>query len=593
MRATYSPEDNKIRLYPGARLDDQEYARVKAVGFRWAPQQELFYATWNPNAEDLAMQMAGEIEDEDSTLAERAEARAERFDTYADNRRRDGGAAMDKASAIGQRFEGGQPILVGHHSEKRARKDREKMDRTMRQAVNAFATADYWTRRAQGALSNADYKERPDVRQRRIKTLEAEQRKQQRYIDQYGKAAKAWEKVKDDSHDLALHVANVDGTYVSRCFPLADFPRDPPASQYEGPMGIWSALNGNVINAGQARDIMLKACANVVAGAQRWVDHYANRIAYEKVMLGEAGGGVTDKKGPEKGGAILCWASPCADRMKGWAYIDKVNKVTVSIRRNFNAGGRLFRQNMPFDKIEAVMTAAEVQEARDQGRLVELPEGHGFFLAKAPEPKADPAPAPEPVPDDRDKAKEIEQMRQQMNAAPILVSPTLYPTPDDVAERMVMLAGLDRMENPRVLEPSAGTGRLIDAALRLNRPMEIEAVEVVPRIADALRERYKDRDLLVFNGDFMEYRVESADEAFDVILMNPPFNGGLDIKHIKHAATMLKPGGRIVAIAANGPRQLAALQPMSSYWAELPAKTFAHAGTNVRTVLMIIEASND
>jgi 16S rRNA G1207 methylase RsmC len=34
--------------------------------------------------------------------------------------------------------------------------------------------------------------------------------------------------------------------------------------------------------------------------------------------------------------------------------------------------------------------------------------------------------------------------------------------------------------------------------------------------------------------------------------MNPPFANGDDIKHITHA---LKPGGRLVAICANGPRQ--------------------------------------
>jgi 16S rRNA G1207 methylase RsmC len=37
--------------------------------------------------------------------------------------------------------------------------------------------------------------------------------------------------------------------------------------------------------------------------------------------------------------------------------------------------------------------------------------------------------------------------------------------------------------------------------------------------------------------------------------MNPPFANGDDIKHITHALKMLNPGGRLVAICANGPRQ--------------------------------------
>jgi hypothetical protein len=52
--ATYSPEDNKLRLYPACRLDQDEYNRVKAAGFKWAPKQELFVAPiWTPEREDL------------------------------------------------------------------------------------------------------------------------------------------------------------------------------------------------------------------------------------------------------------------------------------------------------------------------------------------------------------------------------------------------------------------------------------------------------------------------------------------------------------------------------------------------------------
>ncbi|TIV75023.1 MAG: DUF3560 domain-containing protein, partial [Mesorhizobium sp.] len=59
--ATYSPEDNKLRLYPSARLDAETYQRVKDAGFVWAPKQELFVAPkWSPAREDLAIELAGE-----------------------------------------------------------------------------------------------------------------------------------------------------------------------------------------------------------------------------------------------------------------------------------------------------------------------------------------------------------------------------------------------------------------------------------------------------------------------------------------------------------------------------------------------------
>lgn len=33
-RATYSPDDNKLRLYAALRLDDETYQKIHAVGFR-------------------------------------------------------------------------------------------------------------------------------------------------------------------------------------------------------------------------------------------------------------------------------------------------------------------------------------------------------------------------------------------------------------------------------------------------------------------------------------------------------------------------------------------------------------------------------
>jgi hypothetical protein len=51
----------------------------------------------------------------------------------------------------------------------------------------------------------------------------------------------------------------------------------------------------------------------------------------------------------------------------------------------------------------------------------------------------------------------------------------------------------------------------------------------------------------------------------------------------------LKPGGRLVAICANGPRQQAELRPLATNWEELPEGTFAEQGTNVRAALMTVQ----
>ena len=71
--ATYSPEDNKIRITPFARLDKDVYERLRAAGFIWAPKQGVFVAPmWTPGRADLAEELCGELGDEDTTLVERA-----------------------------------------------------------------------------------------------------------------------------------------------------------------------------------------------------------------------------------------------------------------------------------------------------------------------------------------------------------------------------------------------------------------------------------------------------------------------------------------------------------------------------------------
>ncbi|HHR1292681.1 TPA: DUF3560 domain-containing protein, partial [Klebsiella pneumoniae] len=86
-RETYSPDDNKLRLYASLRLDEETYSLINKAGFRWAPKQELFVApAWTPGREDVLLSLAGDIEDEDSTLFDRQEQRAGRFSDYSDRR---------------------------------------------------------------------------------------------------------------------------------------------------------------------------------------------------------------------------------------------------------------------------------------------------------------------------------------------------------------------------------------------------------------------------------------------------------------------------------------------------------------------------
>jgi hypothetical protein len=572
MTATYSPEDNKLRLYADARLSRDLYERVKAAGFTWAAKQGLFVApAWTPEREDLLTELCGEVGDEDTSLAERAGDRADRFDGYRDRRAGDAERARAAVAAVADAIPLGQPILVGHHSERHARRDAERIEREMRKAVRLWQTAQYWEDRAAGAVRHAKYKERPAVRARRIKTIEADRRKAERERDTAIRFLKAW-RAAGLTHALAVRIANHD--HVSRSFPLAEFPRQLPASQYEGAMSLWSALTEGVMTAAQARRIAVRCHARTIRRARRWVAHCENRLTYERAVLAAAGGIPADRVTPEKGGAVRCWASPGHGR--GWSIVQKVNKVSVTVLDNWGNGGKDFTRTIPFDKLAAVMSAAEVAAKRAAGLLVPV-EPAGFYLADEPVLAAKSRPAAD------GQAETFERMAEALRAGVKVVSaPQLFPTPLELAARVVELA--DIRPGMTVLEPSAGTGNLVRAVLAAAPCATVYAVEINPTLhagLSALVAGGRCGDFLAMNGEL---------GPFDRVVMNPPFERGADIRHVEHARGKLKPGGRLVAIVADGPRQRDSLKSLATVWYSLPPGSFAEEGTNVNAAILVIDA---
>ena len=395
----------------------------------------------------------------------------------------------------------------------------------------------------------------------------------------------------------ATGIANQD--YCSRCYPLADFPRDPPASQYEGHTSLWSALTDGIVNADQARRLARKMHTRVVAFSGRWIEHYDNRLAYERAMLADAGGTIADKTGPEKGGAVRCWVGRGT-----WVYIQKVNKISVTLLDNWGNGGANFTRTVAFDKLAGVMTAAQVAHERSAGLLVEQANKTGFTLLAAPTDENKDAPllthaeaVAQAVKTD-EQLTDIEAMRAAVKAGVQVVSaPQLFPTPHALAARMVDLAGL--AIGMRVLEPSAGTGRLLEALpgispFGLVRQTALQVVAVEVNAALAARLACSGLAGAVRCADFLQCSADDGDLGlFDAVLMNPPFAHGADIEHITYALKMLKPGGRLVALCANGPRQNASLRPMvearGGGWEDLPADTFKDEGTGVRVALITMQ----
>lgn len=587
MNATYSPDDNKLRLYPETRLDDATYQRVKDAGFKWAPKQGLFFASWHPRAEDLLLELCGDVDDDDKSLTDRAEERAERFEGYSDNRKSDADAARKAVSAIADNIPLGQPILVGHHSERHARRDAERIENGMRKAVKMWETAEYWKRRAAGSIAHAKYKERPDVRARRIKTIETDLRSRNRSLAESTSDLRFWrgewvnketkQPMGEITYEQALMWAN--SNYYSRCYPLAKFPRNLPASQYEGEMGLWSALGGSdgpdhaIITVEQAKEYVINTATRAIAHYNRWIEHYNRRLEYERAMLESEGGLESDRVKPEKGGGCRCWASKAGMH----SFIQKVNKVSVTVLDNWGNGGANFTRTIPFDKLRELVSKAQVDAARADGRLIETPDGRSFHILGE-------APAPKPAREVVDATPpDIAAMQESLKAGVSVVAANqLFPTPPDVASEVIRLADIDPEHS--VLEPSAGTGSLIvaaDAACPLVG--SLVAVEINDSLAEGLRSRFP--DWRVVAGDFLEHNGDLG--VFDRIVMNPPFERGSDIRHIEHALSFLKPGGRLVAVCANGPRQNESLKPKAAEWHDMPEGSFKAAHTNVNTAIAV------
>jgi len=273
--ATYSPEDNKLRLYASERLDDETFGRVKAAGFKWAPKQELFVApAWSPRREDLAIELAGEIEPEGMTLADRAQMKADRLEGYAAKRTAEASVRRDAADGIAERFYGGQPILVGHHSERRARKDQQRIHDNMRAAEKLDRTANNHLYKATSAEMHAERKNSPRVRLNRIKTLLAELRAAQRRITQSYVAERVAANAPTTDADAFLAACD----YIAEGEPVV-------------PYSLRSKLRSGEMQARDAYGWIAERKERTLARGSntiRTIEHLLHRIAYERSFLPSA-----------------------------------------------------------------------------------------------------------------------------------------------------------------------------------------------------------------------------------------------------------------------------------------------------------------
>lgn len=170
-----------------------------------------------------------------------------------------------------------------------------------------------------------------------------------------------------------------------------------------------------------------------------------------------------------------------------------------------------------------------------------------------------------------------------------------FSTADTYADQLVAkVSPLQTRSAPDIVEPSAGTGNICRAILRAMPHARISCVELLQGHRDILSAAGHS----VIGTNFLSLR-PTLRARFDGAIMNPPFGGGGDAKHVLHAVKFVKPAGMLSAIVSPGMlfRQTAPYVALKRWverhaeggvggMEEIPAGAFADVGTNIRTLMI-------
>lgn len=600
-QATYSPEDNKLRLYAVSRLPSELYERLRAAGFSYAPKQALFVAPmWTPDREDLLLELCGSIDDETMTREERAAFRSERFAVYSDKRGAEAEHARETVAAITDHIPLGQPILVGHHSEKRARRDAERIECGMRKAVNLWETSNYWSSRAASVKRHASYLERADVRARRIKGIEADKRKQQRR-----------------KHEAELHLTmwTADEMTLERARQLAGTVFSFPVIHRD--RSYWSAYDVLRPDGERYRDcpsmtpaaVVIAATQHfppIIARCDRWIAHCDNRLVYEKAMLDDQGASDLLKKPERAKQPPLCnYRAPegiCVGRTTyaeptTYAQVDMTSAEYARIDTNYKGTrvvGNSHRVRIAI--VRGNLACVFLTDSKVHERPADL--------ERRPVERPTPQRATDAPCHHTEEPSIFHAMKSQLTSGvKVVVAPQLFCSSKELARSIVRLVSPSGCSGLRILEPSAGTGVILDAIIDSATGADCcrtVAVEINAQLAGELLRRRdlrldaNDSNCRIICADFLACTPDELG-LFDAIAMNPPFSENQATHHVEHALSFLKPGGRLGAVMPSGIRfredratrtLRRRLEDLGATFEDLPEGTFSAAGTQVNTVLV-------
>lgn len=180
-------------------------------------------------------------------------------------------------------------------------------------------------------------------------------------------------------------------------------------------------------------------------------------------------------------------------------------------------------------------------------------------------------------------------------AAKLQQAAQFYPTPRDVIDDMVRIAGLHERgaRGWTVLEPSAGTGAIAEWVAPV--VAAVDCVEIDTDAAAHLRAGGYAR--AVTAADFLTV---PPGALYDRVIMNPPFTRGAAVAHVTHALQFVKPSGLLVAVMPEGVTWRSGkaweafrtlFEERRGWYSEVDPDAFKASGAGARTVIVAIPGS--
>lgn len=271
------------------------------------------------------------MEDAEADRAGRMDDRAAALHAKAGRKAEDADARWAAADAITDGIPMGQPILVGHHSERGHRRALKTADAHMRKSLEVEREAKSAAQRAATAERHMEARNNPRRVYRRIRALEADRRKAERELTPCTVSGR---KMKPEAEGQTLT--------CPRCY------RD------------------HTIGADLLYPVHGCATGRRREEVELRVAHLAEQIRYwgEALDAAKAAGADVppDTDAIKKGWWVKSWA--------GWRQVTRVNKVTVSIRDTYgnpnvdhDAPGQWFSRTLPLDEIREIRETSPYEPA--------------------------------------------------------------------------------------------------------------------------------------------------------------------------------------------------------------------------------------